>query len=68
MAGQRMRTKLTSYMWSRDITDEDLASRVGMSRAQVNRIRNGRVVPRITTALAIAEACNRRVRDLFAGM
>lgn len=65
MRERRIRTRLTPYMWSRDITDEELALRVGVSRSQLNRIRNGRVIPRVTTALAIAEACGRRVRELF---
>jgi transcriptional regulator with XRE-family HTH domain len=52
-------------LFLRGLTDDELADRVGLSRAQLNRIRNGRAVPRVRTAIALAEALQCRVRDLF---
>lgn len=49
----------------RALTDVELAARAKVSRAQLNRIRNGRVVPRVDTAVAIARALGCRVRDVF---
>jgi DNA-binding XRE family transcriptional regulator len=47
-------------------TDAHLAARAGISRAELNRIKNSRVVPRVDTAIAIAAALGCRVRDVFA--
>ncbi len=48
-----------------ELSDLEVARRVGVTRAQLNRIRNGRVVPRVRTALALAAALRCRVADLF---
>ena len=52
-------------LYQRGLTDDELAVRVGLSRAQLNRIRNGRAVPRARTAVALAVALQCRVSDLF---
>lgn len=49
----------------RQLNDGDLARLCGLSRAHVNRIKNGRTIPRVDTALAIARALRHRVRDVF---
>lgn len=56
---------LTRLCFECQLTDEALASRAGISRAQLNRIRNGRAIPRVKTAIAIAAAMRCRVRDAF---
>ena len=43
----------------------DIAAQVGVSRAQLNRIRNGRAVPRLDTAIALAQCLGCRVSELF---
>ena len=47
------------------LADEGLAERAGMSRAHLNRIKNGRVVPRVGTAIAVARALEVRVSQLY---
>lgn len=56
---------LTKLMYFRELTDREVASRSGLTREEVNRIRNGRSIPRARTAIAIAGALNRRVEDIF---
>jgi DNA-binding XRE family transcriptional regulator len=45
--------------------DGVLAARARLSRAQVNRIKNRRAVPRIDTAIAIARALGVSVEQLY---
>lgn len=56
---------LGRVLYLRGLSDAELASRVGISRAQLNRIRNGRAIPRVATAIALASALGCRVKDLF---
>ena len=57
--------QLTRAIYRRTLTDAELATRAGISRAHLNRIRNGRVVPRVGTAIALASALGCRVHDIF---
>ena len=61
----RLGNRVTVLLYRRGMTDEMLAARAGVSRAQVNRIRNGRAVPRAATAIALAAALGYRVREVF---
>lgn len=56
---------LTHVTYSKHLSDSQVAERAGISRAQLNRIRNGRTIPRLDTALALACAFGCRVSDLF---
>lgn len=56
---------LTRLCFERHLTDEVLARRAGVSRAHLNRIRNGHAIPRVGTAIAIAQALGCRVREAF---
>lgn len=49
----------------RDLTQADLAERAGITRASVNAIEGGRMVPSILLALKLARALNVSVDDLF---
>ena len=49
----------------RDLTQADLAERAGITRASVNAIEAGRMVPSIYLALKIAHALGVTVDDLF---
>jgi DNA-binding XRE family transcriptional regulator len=65
-AGQAgVRNSITRLASVSALTDAELAVRAGISPAQLNRIRNGRVIPRLPTAIAIARALGRRVREVF---
>lgn len=46
-------------------SQQELASRIGVSRAEVSAIENGRLTPSIATALRLAAALERGVEDLF---
>jgi len=48
-----------------DLTQADLAERAGITRASVNAIEGGRMVPSIYLALRIARALGVSVDDLF---
>jgi transcriptional regulator with XRE-family HTH domain len=61
----QLANRLTRLAYRRRLTDAEIAARAGVSRAQLNRIRNRRAVPRVRTALALASALSCRVGDLF---
>lgn len=49
----------------RDLTQADLAERAGITRASVNAIEGGRMIPSILLALKLARALGVSVNDLF---
>ena len=49
----------------RDLTQADLAERAGITRASVNAIEGGRMIPSILLALKLARALDVSVDDLF---
>ena len=49
----------------RDLTQADLAGMAGMTRASVNAIEGGRMIPSILLALKLARALGVAVDDLF---
>jgi putative transcriptional regulator len=49
----------------RDLTQADLAERAGITRASVNAIEGGRMIPSILLALRLARALGVSVDDLF---
>lgn len=49
----------------RDLTQADLAERAGITRASVNAIEAGRMVPSIYLALKLARALDVSVDELF---
>jgi transcriptional regulator with XRE-family HTH domain len=57
--------RITRLAYLAALRDDELARRAGVSRAQLNRIRNGRAVPRVTSALALAAVLGRRVCEVF---
>jgi transcriptional regulator with XRE-family HTH domain len=46
-------------------TDGELAARAGLDRAHVNQLKNGRALPTVATALAIAGALGLPVAEAF---
>jgi DNA-binding XRE family transcriptional regulator len=60
-----LRNHLGRLAYARGLTDAELGARAGVSRAQVNRIRNARVIPRVGSAMALAAALGCRIRDVF---
>ena len=51
-----MRNALSRLLASRGWTDARLAARAGLDRAHLNQLKNGRALPTVGTALAIARA------------
>jgi DNA-binding XRE family transcriptional regulator len=47
------------------LTDEEISEVAGLSRAQANRIRNGKCRPSLDTALKLAAATGKPVETLF---
>lgn len=47
------------------LSDRALARAAGLSRAHLNRIKNGSAVPRVDTAIGIAQALGVPVRTVF---
>ena len=46
-------------------TDAELAARAGLDRAHLNQLKNGRALPTVATALAIADALGLPVAVAF---
>ena len=66
MSEQVVRNTLRVQRAVRDLTQADLAVRAGITRASVNAIEGGRMVPSIYLALKLARALNVSVDELFA--
>lgn len=59
------RNALVPLLAARGWTDTDLAERAGLDRAHVNQIKNGRALPTVATALALARALGLPVATVF---
>ena len=57
--------KLKAARASRDLSQEELASRVGVSRQTVSAIEKGDYNPTINLCLAICKALDRTLDELF---
>ena len=60
-----MRNAVSRLLAARGWTDTELAARAGIDRAHLNQLKNGRALPTVATALAIARALGVRVADAF---
>jgi putative transcriptional regulator len=65
MSEPAVRNTLRVQRAMRDLTQADLAERAGMTRASVNAIEGGRMIPSILLALKLARALGVSVDDLF---
>ena len=65
MGEPAVRNTLRLQRAMRDLTQADLAERAGVTRASVNAIEGGRMVPSIFLALKLARALTVSVDDLF---
>jgi putative transcriptional regulator len=48
-----------------DITQDELATKIGVSRQTINSIEKGRYVPSTVLALKLSEAFGKNVNDFF---
>lgn len=60
-----MQNTLRVHRAIRDLTQAELAERAGITRASVNAIEGGRMVPSILLALKLARALDVSVDELF---
>jgi transcriptional regulator with XRE-family HTH domain len=56
---------LVRLLAARGWTDAELAARAGLDRAHVNQLKNGRALPTVATALALARALEAPVATVF---
>lgn len=60
-----LRNRVRGARESRELTQMQLAERMGVSRKTVNTIENGVFIPSTLVALKMARALEARVEDLF---
>jgi transcriptional regulator with XRE-family HTH domain len=60
-----MRNRVGRLLAERGWSDARLAARARLDRAHVNQVKNGRALPTVATALAIARALGVPVADAF---
>jgi transcriptional regulator with XRE-family HTH domain len=60
-----MRNAVARLAALRGWTDAELAARARLDRAHVNQVKNGRALPTVATALAIARALGVPVAEAF---
>ncbi len=60
-----MDNSIYKILISKNMTQAELARRVGVKREYMNRIINKKIVPTIPLGLRIAKALGKRVEDLF---
>ncbi len=60
-----MRNRVRAEREFLNITQDDLAKKVGVSRQTINAIEHDKNMPSILLAMKIAKALNRKVDDLF---
>jgi transcriptional regulator with XRE-family HTH domain len=60
-----MQNKLGRILYARNLREHDLARRAGLTQGHLNRIKNGRVVPSLKTALRICAALGLSVDEVF---
>jgi len=65
MSEQQLTNRVKTCRVARGWTQDELAARAGVSRAEVSGIETNRLVPATSAALALAAALNCRVEDLF---
>lgn len=64
-ASNLLRNRIGWHAAQAELSDDILASRAGISRSHLNRIKNGRAIPRVGTAITIARALGVSVAQLY---
>lgn len=60
-----MKNRLKVARAEMDLTQEELAKRIGVSRQSINAIESGRYVPSTMLALKMAQVLGKKVEELF---
>jgi DNA-binding XRE family transcriptional regulator len=64
-ASKLLHNRISWFAAQAGLPDAAVAARAGVSRAHLNRIKNGRAVPRVGTAIALARALHVKVAQLY---
>ncbi|MFN8854109.1 MAG: substrate-binding domain-containing protein [Planctomycetaceae bacterium] len=64
-ATAKIQNQVRLHRAARNWSQQELATRAGISRAEVSAIETGRLLPSIATALALSQAFQCRLEDLF---
>jgi putative transcriptional regulator len=62
---ETLKNRLKEYRARHDLTQEQLADRVGVTRKTINTVENGVFIPSTVLALKLARALDAPVEDLF---
>lgn len=65
MPKHELKNKIKVYRAMHDLTQEDLAVKVGVTRKTINTIETGKFVPSTILAIKIARVFNIPVEELF---
>ncbi len=60
-----MRNRVSELRSAKGLSQGDLATSLGVSRQTINSIENGRYLPSLPLALALARGFGRSVEDIF---
>jgi transcriptional regulator with XRE-family HTH domain len=60
-----MRNEIGRILYARNLREHDLARRAGLTESHLNRIKNGRAIPSLKTALRICAALDLPVEGVF---
>jgi len=60
-----MKNRLKIARAELDITQEELAKRIGVSRQTINAVESGKYVPSTVLALKMAQVFNKKVEEIF---
>jgi putative transcriptional regulator len=65
MTKKTLKNQIKVYRAMHDWTQEELASRVGVTRKTINTVENGRFIPSAYLAIKIAQVFGVTVEDVF---
>lgn len=63
---EALRNRLKELRAERNLTQSELAERIGVSRKTINTVENGVFVPSTILALKLAAALGKKVEEIFA--
>ncbi len=65
--GKEVRNRIGCILAEKDLSESELARRTGIAQSYLNRIKNSRINPTVSTALKICRALEVRIEDAFLG-
>jgi len=65
MGNLKLKNKIKIYRAIKDITQEELANKIGVTRKTINTIENGKFIPSTILAIKLARFFEVNVEELF---